>query len=54
MDGITSSMETSLRKLQEMVKDMEAWRAAAYRITKNHLPERLNNNIDGETEGCRS
>ena len=54
MDGITSSMEMSLRKLQEMVKDREAWRAAAYRITELDLPERLNNNIDGETEGCRS
>ena len=34
MDGITDSMGMSLCKLQEMVKDREAWRAAAHGIAK--------------------
>ena len=35
LDGITDSMYMSLSKLQEMVKDREAFRAAICRVTKN-------------------
>ena len=35
LDGITDSMDMSLSRLQEMVKDRKAWGAAAHRIAKS-------------------
>ena len=35
LDGTTDSIEMSLSKLWEMVKDREAWRAAVHDVTKN-------------------
>ena len=35
LGGITDSKDMNLRKLQEMVKDREAWRAAVHGVAKN-------------------
>ena len=35
LDGVTSSMNMNLGKLQKIVRDREAWRAAVHAVTKS-------------------
>ena len=39
LDNITDSMDMSLRKLRETVKDKESWHTAAHGVTKSQTEQ---------------
>ena len=45
LDGITDSMDMSLSKFWEMVKEREAWHAAVHGVTESDMTNQLKNNI---------
>ena len=42
LDGITDSMDMALSKLQELVKDREAWSVVVLEVAKSNMTELLN------------
>ena len=54
MNGITDSIDMSLTKLQEMVKDRKAWQAEVHGdLKESDMTEQLKNNSNNGSIGKR-
>ena len=54
LDGITDSMDKKLGKLQEIVRDKEAWHASIHGVAETEMSWQLNNKNITDKHRCKN